>query len=187
MSTDRYSTEMELYGVSPGVIGLIMVIVTLFSPLGFIPMESIGMFGFYSVMPGIYGLFWIFVNPFIYLPLCLLNMLYVHRLVRYYQARSSRDSVHLIGLLSILLPTLIILYIFGMFGTLVIVYPIPLQFIIGLIIMHRVEGPEVISPWSGMRLDLSWWKSRRPKRKSDWDPFDEEMKSSEKKDHLEGE
>ena len=159
MTADTYSTEMELYGVSPGVIRLIMIIVTIFSPFGLIPLESVGMFGFFNVLPGIYGLFWILLNPFVYLPLCLLNILYAHRLVRYYQGRSSRDSVHLIGLLSIILPTAIMFYISGMFGSFVILYPIPLQFAIGLIILHRIEGPEVISPWSGMRLDLSWWKT----------------------------
>jgi hypothetical protein len=186
MTTDEFSTEPELYGVSPGIIRLIMIIVTVFSPLGFIPLEYIGLFGFYSVMPGIYGLFWILVNPFIYLPLCLLNVLYVHQLVRYYQARSSRDSVHLIGLLSIMLPTIIILYISGMFGSFVILYPIPLQFLIGLVIMHRIEGPEVISPWSGMRLDLSWWKWRGAKRKDDWDPFEKEKRRAENEDLFEG-
>ena len=184
MTTDTHSTEKELYGVDPGVIRLIMIIVTVFSPLGFIP-EYSWMFGPYNVFMGIYGLFWILLNPFVYLPLCLFNILYVHQLVRYYQGRSSRDSVHLIGLLSIILPTAIILFVSGMFGRFAILYPIPLQFLIGLVIMHRLEGPEVISPWSGMRLDLSWWKRRRPKRNDDWDPFKEETKASEKEDSLE--
>jgi len=186
MSTDEYSTEPDLYGVSPGIIRMIMIIVTVFSPFGFIPMDY-GMFDVYSLLPGIYGLFWIIVNPFFYLPLCLFNILYVRQLVRYYQAKSSRDSVHLIGLLSILLPTAIMFYISGMFGSFVILYPIPLQFAIGLIILHRIEGPEVISPWSGMRLDLSWWKRLRPKRKDDWDPFEEEKKVQEKEEPVESE
>jgi len=71
------------------------------------------------------------------------------------------------------------LYISGMFGTFIMLYPIPLQFLIGLIILHRIEGPEVISPWSGMRLDLSWWKWQQAKRKDDWDPFEKEKKSAE--------
>jgi hypothetical protein len=78
-------------------------------------------------------------------------------------------------------------YISGMFGSFVILYPIPLQFAIGLIILHRIEGPEVISPWSGMRLDLSWWKRLRPKRKDDWDPFEEEKKVQEKEEPVESE
>ena len=186
MTTDEFSTEPELYGVSPGIIRMIMIIVTVFSPLGFIPMNY-GMFGVFNMLPGIYGLFWIIVNPFSYLPLCLFNILYVRQLVRYYQAKSSRDSVHLIGLLSIMLPTVIILYVSGMLGSFAILYPIPLQFLIGLVIMRRIEGPEVISPWSGMRLDLSWWKRRRPKRKDDWDPFEEKTKASVKDDWLEDE
>ncbi|MGD9395069.1 MAG: hypothetical protein PVJ05_01440 [Candidatus Thorarchaeota archaeon] len=185
MSTDEYSTEMELYGVSPGIIRLIMIIVTVFSPFGFIPGFERGVFGVFYMLPGMYGLFWILVNPFVYLPLCLLNILYAHRLVRYYQAKSSRDSVYLMGLLSVLLPTAIILYISGMFGSFIIIYPLPLQFIIGLIILHRIEGPEVISPWSGMRLDLSWWKWRQSKRKDDWDPFEEEKKATKHEDWLE--
>jgi hypothetical protein len=117
----------------------------------------------------------------------LLNILYAHRIVKYYQARSSRNLVHLLGLLSISLPTFIILYISGMFGSFVILYPIPLQFLIGTIIMWRIEGPEVISPWSGMRLDLSWWKWGRSKRKADWDPFENEKKALEKEDSIDAE
>jgi len=185
MSSDEYSTEMELYGVSPGIIAMIMFFVTIFSPFGLIPL-NIGMFGFYLVQSGIYGLLWVFVNPFIYLSLCLLNILYARWIVKYYQAKSSKYSAMLIGLFSILLPTAIVLYLSGLFGSFLVIYPIPIQFIAGLIIMWRIEGPEVISPWSGMRLDLSWWKWRRPKRKSDWDPF-EEKKASEKEDWLDAE
>lgn len=186
MNTDEHSTEMELYGVSPGIIRMIMFIVTIFSPFGFIPVSA-GMFWFYLVQSGIYGLFWIFVNPFVYLPLCLLNIYYAHWIVKYYQARSSRNSVHLLGLLSIILPTVILLFISGMFGNYLVLYPIPLQFIIGVIIMNRIEGPEVISPWSGLRFDLSWWKWGRPKRMSDWDPFEKEKKTLENKDLVDAE
>ncbi len=179
MSTDKYSTEMELYGVSPGVIRLIMFLVTVFSPFGFFPGFERGIFGAYYLLPGIYGLFWIIFNPFVYLPLCLLNILYAHQVVRYYQARSSKDSVYLLGTLSVLLPTVIILYFSSMFGDFVILYPIPIQFIAGLLILWRIEGPEVISPWSGMRLDLSWWKWRRPKQNDDWNPLEKEKRSQE--------
>jgi hypothetical protein len=63
--------------------------------------------------------------------------------------------------------------VFAFSGIYAIILPFPLQFLVGLIILQRIEGPEVISPWSGIRLDLSWWKWGQPKRKSDWDPIPE--------------
>ncbi|TET10718.1 MAG: hypothetical protein E3J86_04985 [Candidatus Thorarchaeota archaeon] len=185
MNQDNISTEIELYGVSPGIIAMIMFFVTIFSPFSFIP--NMGMFGFYNVHSGIYGLFWIFANPYIFLPLCLLNLLYSYWIVKYYQAKSSKDGAILIGLFSILLPTVIVLSLTGLFGSFLVIYPIPIQFIVGLIILWRIEVPEVISPWSGMRLDLSWWKWERPKRKSDWDPFKEEKKALENEDSVNSE
>jgi len=166
VSKDPYSTEIELYGVSPGVIALIMFIVSLIFPLGFIATE-IGIPIF---------LIMVLFYPFIFLPLTILNILFVIWIVRYYQAKASKNSVLMLGLLSIILPTMFALYITGLFGQFMVIYPIPIQFIVGLIILWRIEGPEVISPWSGMRLDLSWWKRDQPKRKSDWDPFEEEKK-----------
>ena len=44
MTTDEFSTEAELYGVSPGIIRMIMVIVTAFAPFGFIPGLERGVF-----------------------------------------------------------------------------------------------------------------------------------------------
>ena len=177
MSTDEYSTEMELYGVRPGVIAVIMFFVSFIFPFGFFADET--------GMP--IALIMILVNPFIYLPLTLLNILYAIWIVRYYQAKASKDSTLILGLLSIILPTVVVLYLTSLLGEFVIVYPIPIQFIVGLIIMWRIEGPEVISPWSGMRLDLSWWKWRQPKRKDDWDPFEDEKIALEKEDWLEPE
>lgn len=145
MSTDEFSTEVELYGVSPGVIAVIMFVVSLIVPLGFI-----------ATGPGmpiflIMALFY----PIIFLPLTILNILYVVWIVRYYQAKASKNSVLMLGLLSIILPTVFALYITGLFGEFMVIYPIPIQFIAGLLILWRIEGPEVISPWSGMRLNLS--------------------------------
>ncbi len=172
MSTDEYSTEMELYGVRPGVIAVIMFFTSLIFPFGFFA-DEIG-------MP--IALIMILVNPIIFLPLTLLNILYAICIVRYYQAKSSKNSVLILGLLSLILPTVIVLYLTGLFGEFVIVYPVPIQFIVGLIIMWKIEGPEVISPWFGMRLNLSWWKWRQPRRKDDWDPFEEEKKALENED-----
>jgi hypothetical protein len=193
VSKDQFSTEMELYGVSPGVVAFFMILITATVPLGFIPESSI-------LFPSmIYGLLWVYtlnlpfgapfgnlpiiiLDPiwiYITLPLTILNVVYAIWVVRYYKAKTSRYNVAMVGLVSIILPPLLIIYFSGMLGGFELIYPIPIQFILGLIILWRVEGPEVISPWSGMRLDLSWWKRRKEKRKSDWDLFEEEKKAQE--------
>jgi len=193
VSKDQFSTEMELYGVSPGVVAFFMILITAMVPLGFIPESSI-------LFPSmIYGLLWnyssnlpfgapfgnlpiIVLDPYwiyITLPLTILNVVYAIWVVRYYKAKTSRYNVVMVGLVSIILPPLLIIYFSGMLGGFELIYPIPIQFILGLIILWRIEGPEVISPWSGMRLDLSWWKRRKEKRKNDWDPFEEEKKAQE--------
>jgi hypothetical protein len=196
MSTDEYRTEMELYGVSPGVIAIIMLIVTLLSPTG-IFLESTN--PWYS--PVIYSFVWVYqfgayvmsgfrmfnYDLLLTLPLCVLHLAYAYWIVRHYQGKSSGYSAAMIGVLSILLPTSLVLFFTGLFGPPVILFPIPMQFIAGLVILWRIEGPEVISPWSGLRLDLSWWKWRRGKPKDDWDPFEKERKSLENEDLVEGE
>ena len=67
-----------------------------------------------------------------------------------------------------------------------IIYPIPLQFLIGLIILWRIEGPEIISPWSGVRLDFSWWRWKRAKRPKKTIIIEEEKPPTEKEDWLDG-
>lgn len=196
MTSDEYSTEMELYGVSPGVIAILMFTVTLLSPSGFVPER-----GFPWFSPVLYSLFWVYeFGPYgvpgfrlfnydliITLPLCILNVVYALWIVRHYQGKSSKYSAAMIGLLGVSLPTFLVLYFTGIFLSPWFIYPIPIQFIAGLLILWRIEGPEVISPWSGMRLDLSWWKQRRQKRKNDWVPFEDEKKVLETEEEVEPE
>jgi len=192
VSKDEFATESELYGVSPGVVAIIMFIVTSIFPIGFIPETT------FLFEPMIYSIFWIFplgpnffefpfgmmpvvfLNPFIIfltLPLTILNIAFAIWVVRYYKGQTSRYTVAMIGMLSVVLPVALVIYLSAMSGTFMLVYPIPIQFIVGLIMLWRIEGPDMISPWSGMRLDLSWWKRGGEKRKRDWDPFEEEKKA----------
>ena len=169
MTQDEYSTEMELYGVSPTIIAYIMIIITLVVPFGYIsdhfPLPEM-IYGFlWTIVFGLYGFYPRVLSLELMhslLPLTILNWAYAYWIVRYYQAKSSRFTAIMVGLLSLLLPffgSILRFTILG--GVLQIIYPIPLQFIAGLIILRRIEGPEVISPWSGVRLDFSWWKWKR--------------------------
>ena len=194
MNTDEYSTEMELYGVSPTVIGMIMLLITALVPYGIIP-EWIGLpWGFLWSM--IYSFFWaargryLFVlsiqEIFTLLPFTFLNLLYAYWIIRYYQSKSSGFAVVAMGLLSIFLPVAVSISLSVWAGYFRLIYPIPIQFILGLIILWRIEGPEVISPWSGVRLDFSWWKWKRVKRTKIEEPVESEEKTAENEDWLEG-
>ena len=53
-------SETELYGVSPSLIGMLMFIVTILTPIGFVPLDG----GIFLVMswlqgPFLYGLLWV--------------------------------------------------------------------------------------------------------------------------------
>jgi hypothetical protein len=172
MSTEDFSSDVELYGVSPGIMAFIMFVVSIVFPTGFLPDG-----GYLFPIAIIFA----FIYPLPFLPLTILNILFAYWIVRYYQAKSSKDSVIMLGLLSILLPTIIVLYITGLS---LVIYPLPVQFVSGLILLWKFDGPEVISPWSGMRLDLSWWKWQRPNRKSDWDPIPDDARVPSDEDWL---
>ena len=172
MSSDDFTTEMELYGVSPGIIAMIMFVISIVFPFGIIPGEQ-----FFPI-----SLIFVFVNPIIFLPATILNILFAVWIVRYYQAKSSKDSVYVLGILSVILPSILMLYLTGLS---MVIYPIPIQFLTGIILLWKFVGPYVITPWSGMRLYLTWWKRQNPKRKSDWDPLIEDKKTPQKDKWLE--
>jgi len=200
MSDDEYSTEMELYGVSPRIIAMMMFFTTLLAPLGYIP-EFIGNMFYFHIYPKVYSttwqvlfstfyrerilITWVFFQDFL-LMIALLTppWIYAYWIVRYYQGKSSKYWAATIGLVSILIPLFASLYWTVLSGQLDIIYPIPLQFVIGLIILWRIEGPEIISPWSGVRLDFSWWRWKRSKRGKQVVIVEEEKQHVEKEDWL---
>jgi hypothetical protein len=200
MNDDEYSTEMELYGVSPRLIAVIMFLTMLIVPLGYIP-EFIGHIFYFHYEIQLYSFFW-HVEPSSYfgfriyltniqellimLPLTIMHWIFAYWVVRHYQGKSSKLMAALLGLASIIIPLVSSFYWSLSTMQLDIIYPIPIQFIIGLIILWRIEGPEIISPWSGVRLDFSWWKWKRAKipKKTIIDEDEKEM--VEKEEWLEG-
>jgi hypothetical protein len=200
MTADEYSTEMELYGVSPGLIAIIMFMIGVLVPYGYLP-RGLEMFGGYWSETVIYSLLWVYQSaPYIStglrvfpldliftLPLCALNILYARWIVKFYQSESTRYSTVVIGLLSLILPSAIIFYVSGLFGHYIVLYPIPIQFILGLLILWKIKEPEVISPWSGMRLDLSLWKWPNRSRGDDWDSLEREKEMFHRERSMEDE
>ena len=195
MAKDEYSTEMELYGVSPTIIGMVMFAITMIVPFGFVS-DWIGFPWGVIWFPMIYSLFWGFGHYrfFIFsiqditafLPFTLLNWLYVYWIVRYYQAKRTGFAVIAVGLLSLFLPGAVtVLWSLLIVGHLVIIYPLPIQFILGLLILRRIEGPELISPWSGVRLDFSWWKWKQAPRTKIEEPVETESETSTEEEWLE--
>jgi hypothetical protein len=162
---DASDSGSDLIGVSPRLIAEIMGIITLIVPFGIIP-TSVTMIniGLVFEQPIIYGLLWVytpisvihysvynFYFTWITIPFSILNVLYFRHVVRYYQGKTSRYNATWMGVFSITLPTIFSLATTGIFNPFLIfgfIGPIPIQFIAGLIIMHRIPGPMLPSPFS---------------------------------------
>jgi len=169
---------MELYGVSPSNITIIMVLVTLFFPVGGFNLIEYGTYEASGANPFVYStLYVIFINeglsslwrvfdPFLWLstiwltiPLTLLNLLYVRQIWRHFMGYSTKSGALFVGLLSLVVPPCISIYISYMGFPFGLIVPIPLQFICGLVLLNKFREPELISPWTGMDIDWSWWRS----------------------------
>ncbi|MFW9958962.1 MAG: hypothetical protein ACFFCT_12900 [Candidatus Odinarchaeota archaeon] len=157
---------MELFGVGPRVVAIFMIIMTIL-PLGAMPISQ--------QIWIVYSVFWIIMIHYPYIifdivmfaflwliiPLYIFSILYIRQIVRYFYGKSSRDSALTCGLISLLFPTLVgigtrVLLGFP-YGSYLYVYPIPAQFLAGLVFLYKFREPENISPWSGQFIDWSWW------------------------------
>jgi len=159
---DAKISEPELVGVRPGVIAFFMTIITLIAPLGFFTSNIIVLLDWY-IGPGVFAVFWaygstpgglsptpfhVFSIPFLKMAFTLgiFNLFFLIQIIRYYQGKVSRRNVLLIGLISLVFPTL-----FAFVSTAIglplaivgIVLPIPIQFIAGMIFMFKLPGPEL--------------------------------------------
>ncbi|MFW9868376.1 MAG: hypothetical protein ACFFEL_02005 [Candidatus Thorarchaeota archaeon] len=154
-------SKPEMFGVNPRVIAFFMIIVSLFVPLGYITHDIIVLIEWYPGS-GIYGLFWFFGSYFfmsgfylfdpLYLKLTvtlsIFNLLYVFQLVRYYQGKTTKKNVVVSGAISLIFPELFILVSTGLFlplSMMGIVWPIPIQFLIGVFFLYKFPGPELLS------------------------------------------
>ena len=158
----------DMFGTSPRIIGLIMFIVTALFPYAVYTVDVfVPLLGY--VAPGIYSLFWVMAYNYIGLvflyPVGIMlgipGLLYVVWMVRYYGGKTSRSSTIIVGGISVLIPLLVTLFTTNLELAGLYAGPLPIQFVIGLIILYRIEGPELQTPWEGQIISESWWKRPR--------------------------
>ncbi len=180
----------DLYGVNPRVIAAIMGVFTLLTPYGYLPSWWALGYPFVYPEPGfIYSLLWAFssragsvglhnyvvYNPALLwatLPLSICNVIFALKVVRYYQDRTSKDSVLRWAIVAFIVPILA-LFVQGAiwivigalfdptiaFGAGFQPYfgPIPIQIAVGLFIVYHIPAPELVTPWTAPERDESWW------------------------------
>ncbi|MHA2025234.1 MAG: hypothetical protein ACW98U_04965 [Candidatus Thorarchaeota archaeon] len=175
VATRKYDPdeELELYGVSPRVITILMMLVTLLFPVG-----GIGLvYNWSNAPPLLFGVFWVtdidgvFIAWIWYLghpiellqiiwmtiPLCTFNLLYVKQINRFFNGKTSRDTALVCGLLSMIVPSAISAALWTESILPFVITPLPFQFFVGIILLYKFRDPDVFSPWEGYFLDLSWW------------------------------
>ncbi|MGY5859136.1 MAG: hypothetical protein RTU63_07190 [Candidatus Thorarchaeota archaeon] len=151
MSHDE-DPHRELSGPRLRVVRVFMIIVWLIVSLGVFPMiagfvmigkESTSVQHFMEYVS-------FFSHPMVIGPLTCPSLLYIWQMVRYYRGDSTRYNTIMVGLLSVLLPTLYLILVGGMLSpieTLLVMCPLCLTIIVGLILMFRLPYVEMISPW----------------------------------------
>lgn len=144
MKANSHVNTRDPNDVEPGFIAIIMIFVSLVFPVGFILQGSIVPIMIIVAL----------IYPILGLLLVILNILYVYWIVRYYQNKSTKRSVYILGLLSITLPTVVAFCITGLMGSFLVICPFPIQFVAGLILLWKIERPEPALSRSTMRPDL---------------------------------
>jgi len=125
-----------------------------------------------SYMPSFFG--FSLIQPYALssmFPFLLLRMVPVSQIYRYYNRKTTRKRAFIatfIGdgvLLIFTSPTIILSFMFGMFYFYMI--PLPIQMIVGFLILWRRPLPEPITPWKSLSDEKSWWdkKSDSPQEK----------------------
>lgn len=192
MSESRKEDEyLDMYGVSPCMIAFLMTLVTLLSPYASYHVEFV-FFGFF-IMPGLYAPAWVwfygfspgihFLNPFFSFTTFLLgipNLVFLVWIIRYYQGKTSRFNAITVGAVSVLFPLLVALSSLNLEFLTVYNGPVPIQFIIGLVLLYRIEGPELKTAWEGQLHNQKWWE--RPRYKYSLPEVDTEPDEDGKED-----
>ncbi|MFQ5831835.1 MAG: hypothetical protein ACE5H4_03955 [Candidatus Thorarchaeota archaeon] len=158
----RTSPNVELYGVSPTQIAEIMIIITLLVPYGVIPRDLSWMFlqDFFYPEDVFYSLLWVFTprpyDPFLIafirpdvllftVSFSVFNMVFALKVVRFYQDWGSKSTVIVYGLVSLIMPSIMLTVWLSItsfpFAVLGVVWPLPIQFLVGIGLVHFVRGP----------------------------------------------
>jgi len=161
--TNDASSDYDLVGVRPWLMGQIMFFFMMILPLGCIPIEYEVDWWPRVYAPRIYGVLWTYdFDPYspgfalntmwvdynfllLIFPTFILNVIFVLVLVGYYKGMINRNITILVGVLSVLIPvgaTILTTGIFLAGGE--YVGSLPILLIVALIFLHRVPGPEII-------------------------------------------
>ena len=159
------SSDSDLVGVRPWLMGQIMFFLMMILPLGSIPIEYPIGWWLPLYAPRIYGVLWTFdFDPYspgfalntmwfdynflmLIFPTFILNVIFVLVIVGYYKGMINRNITLLVGVLSVLIPvgaTMLTTGIFLAGGE--YVGSLPFLFLAGLIMLYRVRGPEIDIP-----------------------------------------
>ncbi len=79
-------------------------------------------------------------------PYSLFNLLFALKVVRYFQGRVSKLTVITYGLISLIVPSVMLTVWLSLasldFVVPGVIWPIPVQFLVGIAIIHSIDGPE---------------------------------------------
>jgi hypothetical protein len=144
--------NIEVLGTRPGVIAIVMFLIWLVVSLGVFPMTAfIVVLAREHVSPIHYNDYLsFFYHPAFLAPFILPSIAFIWQMIRYYRGDCARHNATLVGILSVILPTLYFILVGGMFSTvesLFVISPIYLVIIVGIVLMYGRPITMLLSPW----------------------------------------
>jgi hypothetical protein len=139
------------------------VMMTSFGYVGNYDLTIVSLFWYFEV--GTFGSGWLFLPPYAtisMLPYLALRMVPVYMTYRYYQGKTTRRRAAagiLIGDLLFLIGTLPEMILAAMFAISYLIFPLPVQMLVGFFILRRYPIPEPTKPWEGSEETKPWWEN----------------------------
>lgn len=105
-----------------------------------------------------------------YLPLHIPRFAFVYWVYRYYVGKTTRKRALIVGVISETwwwipsIPTMLMLIIYPSFY---IQLPIPILFLLGLVIMKRMPTLAVYEPWEDIQEERDWWEKPTEKKEKE--------------------
>lgn len=148
----------------------IMILLAILAP---VMMTSSGYIGEYDFVMqsffwyfhvGTFGSGWFFMPFYVAfptLPYLALRMVPVYMTYRYYREKTTRRRAAIgiiVGDLYFLIMTLPMMILTAMFVGSYLIFPLPVQMLVGFFILWRYPIPEPTKPWEGSEETKPWWE-----------------------------